>query len=92
MANMPIARKILMRRGGKCRYCGIQCHSRDPRHKHYGTVDHVIPKAKGGTGHIDNLDIACLECNRNKGTMPSLEFKDKVHKKCAKIESQNNTL
>jgi site-specific DNA-methyltransferase (adenine-specific) len=30
-------------------------------------IDHIIPKADGGTDHIDNLQLLCGHCNRVKG-------------------------
>lgn len=30
------------------------------------TVDHVIPKARGGITHRDNLVTACYQCNQAK--------------------------
>lgn len=32
------------------------------------TVDHVVPKAKGGTDAVTNLVVSCESCNRRKGT------------------------
>lgn len=32
------------------------------------TVDHVVPQAKGGTDHPDNLQLLCGACNSLKGT------------------------
>ena len=32
------------------------------------TIDHVIPQAKGGTDHPDNLQLLCNACNSMKGT------------------------
>ena len=34
------------------------------------TVDHVIPQAKGGSDHLDNLQLLCGACNCTKGTDP----------------------
>ena len=30
-------------------------------------VDHVIPRSKGGTDHLGNLQLLCSHCNRTKG-------------------------
>jgi site-specific DNA-methyltransferase (adenine-specific) len=30
-------------------------------------VDHVVPQSRGGTGHIENLQLLCASCNRIKG-------------------------
>lgn len=31
-------------------------------------IDHVIPRAKGGSDHVDNQQLLCGACNRAKGT------------------------
>ena len=33
-------------------------------------VDHVVPKSRGGTDHIDNLQLLCSSYNRIKGDRP----------------------
>ena len=33
-------------------------------------VDHVVPQARGGSDHIDNLQLLCGHCNRVKGDRP----------------------
>ena len=31
------------------------------------TVDHVVPKSRGGTNDKKNILVACKECNQEKG-------------------------
>ena len=51
---------VLARDGRTCHYCGGWAN----------TVDHVVPKAYGGTDALDNLVAACMRCNsrRSPGT------------------------
>ena len=34
------------------------------------TIDHVVPQSKGGTDHLDNLQLLCGACNSLKGDRP----------------------
>jgi 5-methylcytosine-specific restriction endonuclease McrA len=52
-------RNILRRDAYKCAYCG---RSDLPL-----TIDHVIPKARGGVESWENLVTACSVCNNKKG-------------------------
>lgn len=36
------------------------------------SIDHVIPRSKGGSDDIRNLRPACLACNVKRGTKPTL--------------------
>jgi len=49
---------IFRRDGGKCQYCGT---------KHDLTLDHVVPRSKGGKSTWTNLVTACKKCNSKKG-------------------------
>lgn len=61
---------IYYKTNGHCAYCGEWL---DPFSS--WTVDHVIPKASGGTDDIDNLVAACKPCNCAKKDMSDEEFK-----------------
>ena len=54
-------KEIFIRDGYKCQYCGIEAELSQL------TIDHVIPKQKGGIDTWDNLVTACSQCNTNKG-------------------------
>ena len=38
------------------------------------TIDHIVPRARGGTDHMDNLQLLCNACNSLKGTRTQAEF------------------
>lgn len=44
--------------------CGI-CHG--PVLSDNYTIDHIVPISRGGKNEIENLRLACYDCNRNKG-------------------------
>ena len=38
-------------------------------------VDHILPRSRGGTDHMDNLQLLCSGCNRSKGNKTRAEWK-----------------
>lgn len=54
----PSKAMIYKRDDNKCQYCGSTRSL---------TIDHVIPKSKGGGDTWDNLVVACCSCNAKKG-------------------------
>ena len=57
--------EVLRRDNHTCRYCG-QSAPEVPLE-----VDHVIPKALGGSDDASNLVTACRRCNRGKASVPA---------------------
>jgi 5-methylcytosine-specific restriction endonuclease McrA len=51
-------------------------------------VEHVKPKASGGTNRISNLCLACDKCNKKKGTLDIKVFLAKKPELLRKIQSQ----
>jgi 5-methylcytosine-specific restriction endonuclease McrA len=63
-------RKNIMQRDKYCcQYCGIDLCDRT------ATVDHIVPKSKGGGSTWDNLVTACKDCNLFKGNRTPKEAK-----------------
>jgi 5-methylcytosine-specific restriction endonuclease McrA len=52
-------REIFRRDNYTCQYCGHQAA--------HLTIDHIIPRHRGGQHRWDNLVTACAACNRRKG-------------------------
>ncbi|MGB9696947.1 MAG: HNH endonuclease [Ignavibacteria bacterium] len=54
-----LSRKNILRRDNhKCQYCGSSINL---------TIDHIIPKSRGGDDSWENLVTACVKCNNKKG-------------------------
>lgn len=61
-----LSRKNIFRRDGfRCQYCG--------RKESDLTIDHVVPKSRGGGDSWENLTTACKPCNTKKGSRTPAE-------------------
>ena len=68
-----ITRKaVLARDSWTCQYCGSQRNGL--------TVDHVIPRSRGGQSVWENIVAACAPCNRRKGNRLPVEVE--MHPSC----------
>ncbi len=71
----PTKKSLWHRDAGECQYCSKNVTISN------ATIDHVIPKSKGGGHTWENLVIACSKCNGKKGdrllTECNMTLKDK---------------
>jgi 5-methylcytosine-specific restriction endonuclease McrA len=52
-------RAVFARDDWTCQYCGSRSNL---------TVDHVVPRSKGGPSSWENIVASCAPCNRRKGS------------------------
>jgi hypothetical protein len=68
--KIDLKQKLWDRTNGLCFWCGKKTlHPSSPIHNNpmYPTLDHVIPKAAGGTLASGNIVVACKSCNSIRG-------------------------
>lgn len=66
---------LLRRQGHRCFYCKRQVSRKhDQKHPLKATLDHRLPRCRGGSNHRSNLVVACHECNVTKADMTDSEF------------------
>lgn len=60
--TVPFSRRNLYRRdGNRCQFCGKRLPTSEL------SIDHVIPRARGGRTTWENCVLACIPCNVRKG-------------------------
>lgn len=68
--STPLVRRLAEAQGGKCSLCGKPI-SFDAAHASRPTIEHVVPRSRGGGNHKNKL-VAHSRCNLRKGSsMPT---------------------
>ena len=65
-----------------CHYCNIKLD------EYNRTVDHLVPKSKNGSNHIENMVMCCDNCNSLKSNMDYADFVMMLAKKILKRDLQ----
>jgi len=74
-------REYLLEKWGRaCAYCGVKDVPLQ--------IEHITPKARGGSNRVSNLALACQCCNQKKAALPVEVFLAKDPRRLAKIKSQ----
>ena len=66
LAGYEVRQYLLEKWGRQCAYCGTK--------KKPLQIDHIHPKARGGSDRVSNLALACEPCNQKKGALPVERF------------------
>jgi 5-methylcytosine-specific restriction endonuclease McrA len=62
LAGYEVREYLLEKWNRQCAYCGAaNCPL---------NIDHIDPRAKGGSDRVSNLTLACVRCNQKKGAQP----------------------
>jgi 5-methylcytosine-specific restriction endonuclease McrA len=56
--------QLIERDGPSCVWCGRELWRRDL------TLEHVVPRSRGGHATPENAVVACRSCNRRRGSKP----------------------
>ena len=67
---------IFSKTKGRCSYCGEKAEE----------IDHIIPRAKGGSNSTYNLTPACRSCNEKKSNLSLKEFGKLMNKDYSHLE------
>ena len=71
--QLPLTRRnVFFRDGHCCQYCGYQGEKL--------SIDHVIPRSRGGSDTWENVTTACLICNVRKGSRTPQEAEMPLHR------------
>lgn len=74
--NTNLKSFIFSKTNNKCSYCGAPAQE----------IDHIVPRAKGGTNSTYNLTPACRSCNEKKSNLSLKEFGKLMNKDYSHLE------
>ncbi|OUL27265.1 HNH endonuclease [Nostoc sp. RF31YmG] len=80
LAGYETREYLLEKWGRQCAYCGVKDVPLQ--------IEHIHPRAKGGSNSITNLTLSCEKCNTKKGTRDIKEFLKKDPSRLERILKQ----
>lgn len=82
MSKRTVRSRVWERDGWRCRFCGQKVVP--PRQHKYGekikfssntaTIDHLLPRSRGGLKSLANCVTSCWSCNHDKADLSLHEF------------------
>ena len=64
MIGAKFRAEVRSRANNTCEYCQLHQDDSPLASLH---VEHIIPKTHGGSDDLENLALACIDCNLHKG-------------------------
>ena len=83
LAGYEVREYLLEKFKRACAYCGVADVPLN--------IDHIHPRARGGSNRISNLALACVPCNTQKGSLPVEVFLADRPAVLARIKAQAKT-
>lgn len=80
LAGYETREYLLNKWGRECAYCGTKNVPLQ--------IEHIAPKAKGGSNRISNLTLACQPCNQRKGSQSMTDFLKGKPERLQRIQAQ----
>lgn len=84
MTQKEVREFVIVRDKRTCQYCG-----KAKLYKQQLNVDHIVPESQGGAYTIENLVVACKQCNHRKGNR---SVSDYVTSRLAVLEREQAAL
>ncbi|MGL4619782.1 MAG: RNA-guided endonuclease IscB [Chroococcidiopsis sp.] len=83
LAGYEVREYLLNKWNRQCTYCKVENVPLQ--------IEHIHPKAKGGSNRISNLCLACERCNLKKGTQDIAQFLSKKPDLLKRIQAQSKS-
>ncbi len=80
LAGYEVREYLLEKWNRTCAYCGAQNVPLQ--------IEHIVPRASGGSNRVSNLTLACQPCNQKKGSRPIDDFLKSKPDVLRKIKAQ----
>src|SRR3990172_7430556 len=65
MLTESMKAQVRRRAGYRCEYCHLDAHDSPLARLQ---IEHIVPRKHGGSDDLENLALACVDCNLHKGS------------------------
>ena len=80
LAGYEVREYLLEKWNRRCAYCGATHMPLE--------IEHIVPRANGGSDRVSNLTLACRPCNQRKGSRSIEEFLKRQPARLHQIQTQ----